>query len=113
VRPHSGKLRELDRLARYVANMDQVLVACPAERRVAWAMALKGAGVHSEVTSEFLHEIGALGVVRRDDDGLTTLLVATGPLGMRARVLKRGFDIVATLAALLVVAPVLALAKNP
>jgi exopolysaccharide biosynthesis polyprenyl glycosylphosphotransferase len=103
--PHS-----LDRLARYVANMDQVLVACPAERRVAWAMALKGAGVHSEVTSDFMNEIGALSVVRRDDAGLTTLLVATGPLGMRARVLKRGFDIVATLAALLVVAPVLALA---
>jgi lipopolysaccharide/colanic/teichoic acid biosynthesis glycosyltransferase len=66
--------------------------------------------VHSEVTSDFMNEIGALSVVRRDDVGLTTLLVATGPLGMRARVLKRGFDIVATLAALLVVAPVLALA---
>lgn len=34
--PHS-----LDRLSRYVANMDQVLVTCPREKRVASAMALK------------------------------------------------------------------------
>ena len=101
----------LDRLSRYVANMDQVLVTCPAEKRVAWAMALKGTGVHAEVTSDFMNEIGALGVVRREEIGLTTLIVATGPLGMRARFMKRGFDVSVSLAALLVAAPILLLAS--
>ena len=73
-------------------------------------MALKGAGVHTEVTSDFMNEIGALGVVRRDDIGLVTLLVATGPLGLRARFMKRALDIVVSLAALIVAAPILLLA---
>ena len=38
------------------------------ERAIEWA--LKGAGVHTEVTSEFMNEIGALGVVRREEIGL-------------------------------------------
>ena len=103
--PHS-----LDRLSRYVINMDQVVVSCPPEKRVAWAMALKGAGVHSEVTSSFMNEIGALGVVRREEAGLTTLLVATGPLGIRARVLKRGFDVAVSFGALVITAPVFLIA---
>jgi len=100
----------LDRLARMVSNMDQVIVSCPIDQRIDWAMALKGAGVHGEVTSDFMNEIGALGVVRRDEIGLATLLVATGPLGVRDRFLKRSLDIVLSLVALLVVAPILLLA---
>ena len=79
--------------ARYVRNMDQVIVSCPPERRVAWAMVLKGSGVHGEVLSDFMREIGALGVVHRDEIGITTLLVSTGPLGLRSRAVKRMFDI--------------------
>ena len=97
----------LDRLARFVTNMDQVIVSCPIDQRIAWAMALKGAGVHGEVTSDFMNEIGALGVIRRDEIGLATLLVATGPLGVRDRFLKRGLDIALSLVALLLVSPVL------
>jgi lipopolysaccharide/colanic/teichoic acid biosynthesis glycosyltransferase len=100
----------LDRLARFVTNMDQVIVSCPVDERIAWAMALKGAGVHGEVLSDYMNEIGALGVVRRDEIGLATLLVATGPLGVRDRMLKRGLDIALSLVALLVIAPVLLIA---
>jgi exopolysaccharide biosynthesis polyprenyl glycosylphosphotransferase len=100
----------LDRLARFVTNMDQVIVSCPVDERIAWAMALKGAGVHSEVLSDFMNEIGALGVVRRDEIGLATLLVATGPLGVRDRIMKRALDIGLSLVALLVVSPILLLA---
>ena len=99
-----------DRLARFVANMDEVIVSCPADERIAWAMALKGAGVHGEVLSDFMNEIGALGVVRRDEIGLATLLVATGPLGLRDRMMKRALDIALSLVALLVVAPILLVA---
>ncbi|MGX7896315.1 sugar transferase [Tsuneonella sp. HG222] len=103
--PHS-----LDRFARYVANMDQVLITCPDGDRVRWAMVLKGAGIHGEVTSDYMNEIGALGVIRREPDGLATLLVATGPLGFRARILKRTLDIAVSLGALLVALPILAVA---
>ena len=83
----------LDRLSRYLQNMDEVIVSCPLEERGAWAKALKGSGVHGEVTSELLREIGVLGVIRRDDADVSTLLVSTGPLGIRARITKRVFDL--------------------
>jgi exopolysaccharide biosynthesis polyprenyl glycosylphosphotransferase len=98
----------LDRLARYLQNMDQVIVNCPTDMRAAWARVLKGSGVHAEVASAGLHEIGALGVERRGE--VSTLLVSTGQLGMRARVAKRLFDIGVSLFALVVLSPVLLIA---
>jgi exopolysaccharide biosynthesis polyprenyl glycosylphosphotransferase len=96
----------LDQFARCVRNMDQVIVSCTPERRLDWARVLKGSGVHGEVLSEFMREIGALGVIQRDEIGITTLLVSTGPLGLRARAMKRFVDIGASLAALVVVLPI-------
>jgi exopolysaccharide biosynthesis polyprenyl glycosylphosphotransferase len=110
LRPSLNDPHALDLLARYVRNMDQVIVSCPPERRVAWAMALKGSGIHGEVLSNYMREIGALGVVNRDDIGITTLLVSTGPLGYRARAMKRALDVGVSLLALIVVLPVLAVA---
>jgi hypothetical protein len=80
-------------LGQMASDMDQVIVSCPPERRVAWAMALKGSGIHGEVLSNSIREIGALGVVNRDDIGITTLIVSTGPLGYRARAMKRALDV--------------------
>jgi lipopolysaccharide/colanic/teichoic acid biosynthesis glycosyltransferase len=100
----------LDRLSRYLQNMDEVIVSCPLEHRGDWAKALKGSGVHGEVNSELLREIGVLGVIHRDDAKVTTLLVSTGPLGMRARITKRLFDLAAAGGALVVLSPVLLLA---
>ena len=97
----------LDLFARYVRNMDQVIVSCPSERRSAWALVLKGSGVHGEVLFDYMREIGALGVVHREEIGITTLLVATGPLGMRARAMKRILDIGVSLATLVIVVPIL------
>jgi exopolysaccharide biosynthesis polyprenyl glycosylphosphotransferase len=99
----------LDLFARCVRNMDQVIVTCPPERRLAWAKVLKGSGVHGEVMSDLMHEIGALGVIRREQIDSTTLLVSAGPLGLRARASKRLFDTGAALAALTVALPVLAI----
>ena len=100
----------LDRLSRYLLNMDEVIVNCPLEQRGDWAKALKGSGVHGEVTSELVREIGVLGVIHREDAKVSTLLVSTGPLGMRARITKRGFDLAFSTGALLLVSPVLLLA---
>jgi lipopolysaccharide/colanic/teichoic acid biosynthesis glycosyltransferase len=96
----------LDRLSRYLRNMDEVIVTCPMEQRPAWAKVLKGSGVHGEVTSELAREIGALGVIHREN-GDSSLLVSIGPLGIRARASKRMFDIAVSGGALLVLSPVL------
>ncbi|MEO6041227.1 MAG: exopolysaccharide biosynthesis polyprenyl glycosylphosphotransferase [Croceibacterium sp.] len=98
----------LDRLARYVRNMDQVIVNCPMEMRIAWAGALKGCGVHGEVTSEGLQDLRPLGIERHGE--VLTLLVSTGPLGMRARASKRLFDIAVSLLALALFSPVIVVA---
>jgi lipopolysaccharide/colanic/teichoic acid biosynthesis glycosyltransferase len=100
----------LDRLSRYLQNMDEVIVNCPLDQRGAWAKALKGSGVHGEVTSELVREIGVLGVIHREDAQVSTLLVSTGPLGIRARITKRAFDLLAAGGALVVLSPVLLLA---
>ena len=98
----------LDRLSRYLQNMDEVIVNCPLDQRGDWAKALKGSGVHGEVTSELVREIGVLGVIHRED--VSTLLVSIGPLGIRARITKRLFDLAAAGGALVLLSPVLLLA---
>jgi len=97
----------LDRLARYLRNMDEVIVNCAPEARSDWAKVLKGSGVHGEVTSELVREIGILGVIHRSESQVSSLLVSTGPLGIRSRVAKRLFDVAASAGALIVLSPVL------
>ena len=98
----------LDRLSRYFQNMDSVIVNCPNESRSAWARVLKSAGVQGEITSDFARELGVLSVVHRRD--VSTLLVSTGQLGMRARTAKRLFELSLSIAALALLAPVFAVA---
>lgn len=97
----------LDRLGKLLRNQDQVVVSCPRERREDWAFLLKCAGVYGEIVSEPAHSLGAVGVHRYDALDRTTLVVSTGPLGLRARILKRLFDIVVAAAGLLVLSPLL------
>jgi lipopolysaccharide/colanic/teichoic acid biosynthesis glycosyltransferase len=72
-----------------------------------WAMVLKGCGVQGEVLFDYISEIGALGVVHREEIGITTLLVSTGPLGLRARAMKRALDVGISLVTLVAVTPIL------
>jgi polysaccharide biosynthesis protein PslA len=97
----------LDRLGKLLRNQDKVVVSCPHERRADWAFLLKSAGVYGEIVSEPAHSLGALGVHRYDHLDRTTLVVSTGPLGLRSRILKRGFDVAVASAALVALAPVL------
>ena len=96
----------LDRLAHYLRNMDEIIVSCRDEDRASWAEVLKGSGVRGEIVSAYAREIGAVGLVRRENADLTTFLVSLGPLGMRARVAKRLFDIALSGLAILALAPV-------
>lgn len=97
----------LDRLGKLLRNQDKVVVSCPRERREGWALLLKSAGVYGEIVNEPAHTLGAVGLHRYETLDRTTLVVSTGPLGLRDRILKRGFDVVVALGGLIVLSPVL------
>jgi polysaccharide biosynthesis protein PslA len=97
----------LDRLGKLLRNQDHVVVSCPRERRDDWAFLLKSAGVYGEIVSEPAHKLGAVGVHRYDDLDRTTMVVSTGPLRLRSRIIKRAFDTCVAAAALLVLSPLL------
>ncbi len=97
----------LDRLGKLLRNQDQVVVSCPRERREAWAFLLKSSGVYGEIVSEPAHALGAVGVNHYEGQERTTLVVSTGPLGLRARITKRGFDFAAALAGVIALSPLL------
>ncbi len=93
---------QLDRLAKLIGPMDRVIVSCPPERRRAWALVLKSKRMRGEIVDAEVIDRGILGTSR--SEGLGTLVVAVGPLGLRSRLLKRGLDLAITLPALLVLA---------
>lgn len=97
----------LDRLSKYLRNMDMVIVSCDADSRLAWAEVLKGSGVHGEVISDFAHALGAMAIVRHEEADVTALVVSSGQLGIRARMMKRAFDVVTSGIALVALSPVL------
>ncbi len=92
-----------DRLATSLAHADRVIVACTAERRIAWAHALKGANIQGEIFVPELEILAPLGIASYGNT--PTLIIANGPLGLVDRCVKRGFDIVLAGAALLILLP--------
>ena len=97
--------RAMDRLAQFLANMDHVLVHCHPDRRADWAKVLKGTGIRTEIVYEAVSEIGAMGAhVTQDYCGF---VVAVGPLGLRNRILKRGFDLVLATIGFVVLLPLM------
>ena len=92
-----------DRLATSLAHADRVIVACNADRRIAWAHALKGANIQGEIFVPELDTLAPLGIASYG--GTPTLIIANGPLGLVDRSVKRAFDIVLAGAALFVLLP--------
>jgi polysaccharide biosynthesis protein PslA len=93
----------IDRIGLVIQNADRVIVSCPPERRVVWALILKGANVAGEVIDETVAELGALGAHIAEGQGW--LEVSSGPLGLRQRAAKRLFDLSVAAAALIVLSP--------
>jgi lipopolysaccharide/colanic/teichoic acid biosynthesis glycosyltransferase len=89
-----------DRFAKTLQGADRVVIVCCAERRAAWAHALKGISVQGEIV---VPEFASLAPLGMDSYGETpTMVVSAGPLGLIDRAIKRGFDLaLASLAALL------------
>ena len=105
--PDTSDPASMDRLGRYLMNMDRVVISCPVDRRMAWTEILRAAGVRGEVVSGVLQELRPVGLQNRD--GLITLVVSTGPLGIRARVFKRLFDLAVASAGLVLLGPLMLL----
>jgi lipopolysaccharide/colanic/teichoic acid biosynthesis glycosyltransferase len=107
LKPDLNDPHALARFGLVLRNMDRVIVSCPPERRARWAMMLKGANVAGEVLDEEVVALGAHGARVVQGHGL--LMVSSGPLGLRARAVKRLFDLGITVSALILLAPLLLL----
>lgn len=95
----------MDRLGLYMMNMDRVMVTCPRERRTAWALVFKSANVSGEIVDSEVSSLGVIGA--RRDRGFGALIVASGPLGLRSRAIKRLFDLTMAGGAVLALSPLL------
>lgn len=91
--------------AEAIQDADRVIIHCPVEKRHLWTTVLKGADVQGEVIAPELSELKPLGLAHHQ--GLPTLIVSRGPLGLRDRLTKRAFDIAVAGSALFVMAPML------
>ncbi len=91
-----------DRLARSLATANRVVIACGPERRRAWARALRGANIQSEILIPELLDLAPLGMGPHRES--PSVIVATGPLSLLDRGLKRGFDLAIAGGALLMAA---------
>ncbi|WP_419827825.1 exopolysaccharide biosynthesis polyprenyl glycosylphosphotransferase [Sphingomonas sp.] len=105
LRPDINDPVALDRVGRLLQRADRVIVACPDERRAAWAAVLKGTSVRGEIVSGELAEMGTLGA--SSFAGAPTLLVSLGPLDTRNRAIKRALDLSLAGLALLFLAPLM------
>jgi lipopolysaccharide/colanic/teichoic acid biosynthesis glycosyltransferase len=94
-----------DRLATLIASADRVVVTCAPERRMAWAQALRGTNVQSEIVVPELAALSPLGLGLNRD--VPTIVVAAGPLNLMDRIVKRTFDLIVAVFALLGLLPIL------
>lgn len=97
----------LDRIGRLMRGVDRVVVSCDIERRLAWTGIMRSAGIRGDVVSEALEKLGAIAL--RREHGQSFLVVSTGPLALRARLIKRVMDLALTVPALIVLSPIMLL----
>ena len=87
--------RRLGLLAR---GADRVVVHCAPEARAQWAFALKSLAIRGEIIAPELDSLSPLGLTQYG--GHTSMLLSANPLNLSQRVLKRGFDLIITIAML-------------
>ena len=107
LRPDSKDPHMLDLLGMFMTNMDRVIVTCPRERRMSWALVFKGSNISGEIVDLEVEAMGVLGA--RRDHGIGSLVVSRGPLGLRERAAKRAVDVSIAGSALILLAPLLLL----
>lgn len=103
--PDLDKPASIDALSRIIEPYDRVVVSCHFDRRPAWATFLKSQNAGGEILldRDLLHGAVAIGTYGNDD----TLVLSRGPLSLTNRMQKRAFDLVVSLSALLLLAPLM------
>lgn len=91
------------RLASVIAGADRVIVHCGCERRPLWTHVLQGMNVHAEFVVKEWNDLHPVGI--SEHNGRQTVVVACGPLNFHDRMVKRGFDMAFSAAALIVLSP--------
>ncbi len=94
-----------ERLARGVGGAERVIVACSAERMDDWRMALTALSAKGEILVPEMSRFAPAKVSAFADH--PTLVVAGGPLLFRDRLVKRLLDVLVSLAAIILLSPVL------
>ncbi|MET0179393.1 MAG: sugar transferase [Novosphingobium sp.] len=95
----------LDHLARVIGRSDRVVLHCPGDRRTAWAHVLQSMNVHAEIVVVVWRALRPIAI--GSNFGAATLVVASGPLDLHQRAIKRAFDIVFATGVLVGLAPLL------
>jgi polysaccharide biosynthesis protein PslA len=88
-----------------VGSADRVVVVTTDQNYAAWASVLKGLNRRGEIITSQDDDLGIIGF--DEFDGIRTLVVATGPLGLKNRALKRLFDLSVASLALSILWPVM------
>ena len=93
------------KLARATDGAERVVVACAAERRHDWQVALQSLSARGEVMLPDLTELGPGRLGNYGD--MPTIIVAGGPMQFRDRIIKRLLDIVISVGAIIALSPLL------
>lgn len=104
--PDTNDPTNLDRIGRYMENMDRVIVSCSQEDRAQWTPLLRAAGVEGEFVSADLWRLGALEI--RSEPGFAGIVVSARPLPFEAQLIKRTMDLTLSSLALVLLAPLMA-----
>jgi len=95
----------IGRLGMLAKGLDRVTVHCVPENRNKWASVLKAMDIPCEIVLPELNEYNALSISRFAGDN--ALVLTTGTLKWNQAFIKRAFDIVSSVVALLVLSPLL------
>ena len=97
----------ITRLGELTRKMDRVVIHCLPEDRENWAFMLKAIDVPSEIVVPELTALQPLAIEQRA--GQVSLVISSGPLVWHQRLVKRTFDLVISVFALLLLAPIMLL----
>lgn len=103
--PRTNDPRAYHKLSHIIAHADRLIVACNLARASDWAPVLRTLAVDGEIVADVSDKLGAIGM--RHLGERRTLIINYGPMTLSSRVIKRVFDIVFSLAALLILSPLL------
>lgn len=93
------------RLAAVVGTAERVVVSCAGERMDAWGVALASLSAKAEILVPEMRRFVPAKVGEFDNH--PTIVVASGPLEFRDRIIKRMFDIVVSSVAIILLSPIL------